>query len=1429
MGATGATGSASMPAAVAAAHVRDDAREPTMTRPDAQGGDVPPSSPSSGNDQAPPPPPRRRRWVRTLLSVLLALVFLVVLALGALLWAMSSERGSRWLWQTAVSTLGGKLGGEWRSGSVLHGFTLNDIRYLDGATRITISRLDSRWDLRLRGLHFTVDKLHAGDVELAFAPSPPSNTPATMPTSLRLPLGLTLNDVRVAKLTMHSPALVLEDIRVNARSDGTQHTVQIEHLGTPYGEAVANLQLNGLRPFVLGGNVGLQAKAGGIPVALKADLSGSLDALVVDLRASGEKLNGTAHIAASPFGAVPLSRAQIALDHINPRDFAPDAPQADLAVQADLRPAPGATTFRVLGPVSIVNAKPGAIDAGSLPVESLRTQVLLDATRQALTGIELKLAGRAVLTGSGELRREPVSAAAAAAKPEAPASASAASVASASTALSGAGAASGASATAPPAAALAEATVGGFALTMRELDLHALYGKLPATKLGGPLDIKLDAAGQRIALDWRDAAHRVLADIGLDARGTTIHALSLDAGAGNVAATGVLENGDAGAYKAQIRLTRFDPAAWYDLYGLYDVSGRQKRGVKTPAASVTGQFDAQGALRPEFGLTLRFALQDSVYADLPMSGAGTVKLAGTRLLPSDANLLVAGNKVLLRGSFGAPGDKMAVNVDAPSLDKLGFGLAGRLQMDAQVSGTMERPAVVATLAADKLVFGAQKLDHLAGKVDVSGGLPGAAADRLNVTLDGQGFISDVVRLDTLSLALAGTRGAHTLHLKARGKLREAPLDMNLDAAGAVTNSRGKPGWKGTIQTLTNRGVPKLDLAAPWQLEASAERVHLGPARLVTGAGALSLANFDYGEGQLKTAGTIDTLDIAQVLHVVQSFTGEPSSVASDLILDGKWNVNAGQRADGFVEIVRRSGDVTLRRGGVNDSVKVTVTGIPGLSAEKGGVGARVPLGISALRTRVDLSAQTARATVTAVSSLVGTLDADVQAGLRVQGGMPSVPDDAPLTGRIAVAIPNLSKFEDLAGAQFSFKGRANLNVTLAGTLAKPRPTGQLTADDLSVQMFDTGVSVKDGKVRIDLTPTEIVLRDVVVTGGGGGTARATGNIRLDTPEPTLGIALVADRLQLFAAPDRQLSLTGEAKATGSGDAMAVNGKFTVDRARFALPPTSAPRLGDDVVVVRGGAQARTRPLDPKDEAARIGAQPTSRFSPHINVEVNLGRDFRFVGAGADLLLRGSMRVQSDPLTPMRATGTITVAEGTYEAFDRKLAIERGEINFVGPLDNPNIYIQAMRRNQEVAAGVLVTGTVRQPRVSLVSEPSVSDEEKLSWLMFGHGPDGAGLGQRQAMAGAATALLGATGGKRIIKDLGIDEFSIGTSDSGLADDEQVVKVGKAISDNFALGYEQSLTSAASIVKITWQVSRRWQLALRTGSLSGFDVLFNRRFD
>lgn len=239
--------------------------------------------------------------------------------------------------------------------------------------------------------------------------------------------------------------------------------------------------------------------------------------------------------------------------------------------------------------------------------------------------------------------------------------------------------------------------------------------------------------------------------------------------------------------------------------------------------------------------------------------------------------------------------------------------------------------------------------------------------------------------------------------------------------------------------------------------------------------------------------------------------------------------------------------------------------------------------------------------------------------------------------------------------------------------------------------------------------------------------------------------IVADRLQLFASPDRQLMLSGQAKVANVNEQLRVDGKFIIDKALFDLPKNSAPTLGDDVIVVRNNGNASSVALTDKQKLAKTAEKPAGSFTPVMNIEVNFGNDFRFRGSGADLKLGGTMSVHSEPLAPLRASGTIRVTTGTYEVFGRKLAIERGLINFTGPLNNPNINILAMRRNQDVEAGAEISGYASAPRVKLVSEPNVSDEEKLSWLMFGHGSDSSALGQRQA-AGQALALLGNYGGK-----------------------------------------------------------------------------------
>lgn len=1323
-------------------------------------GDNPPAGtvPPNGPAGAPPPDRAPRRWRRWLLRAAVVSVALLLAISVALFTAVHTERGTRWAWQAALAVMGGKLSGQWRGGTLASGIHVSQLAYRDGATRITIDRLDGRWALSAKPWRFTLDTLRVGTVDAQFSASAPSTGPVRLPERLTLPLSIVIKEISVHKLTLRTPDLEISDLLLRGRSDGRHHTLTLEHVTTPYGQATAALQLDGVRPFALGGDATLATEYQKAPYQLAVRLGGSLGALTADLTASGGKLNGQAHVEAAPFGAVPLTRVQVMVDHLNPRIFSAGAPRADLSLHADLAPLPGAKVLSVAGPVIIENVEPGPLDRERLPVVGISAQVVLDEHQQSLPALEIRLAGGAALKGGGGLKI-------------------------------------GAGGGLPQ---------GKFALQAMNLDLRALYGKLPASRLNGPLTAVLDNDGQQITVDWRDAARRIRLDTVLSAKAIELRSAELTAGPGKLTLTGTLAHDESSRYQAKAVLTDFNPSAWFGTGTVPANAGSHGKGVgKALAARINGQLDASGALVPALATSLKFVLHDSVYAGLPMTGGGTVSVAGERVLPSDAQLVVAGNRVALKGSFGAPGDRLAVNVNAPQLDKLGFGLSGVLQLDGQLDGTLARPNVRASFHAQNLVFGAQKLAALNGKTDIEGGLHAGPSGKLGLTIDAQGYRSNNITLKQASVNLAGTRGRHDLRASAAGQLRGQPLALSLAANGVLTDGDRGFGWDGTIRTLENHGSPRFSLNQPWRVTASADRVILGGTRMTLADAVIELTRFNYDRGQIHSEGSINALDIGKVLTLVTEFAGRTPPLASDLVLDGRWNIALAQRADGFLQIDRKRGDIALDMG-------------HGMSA----------LGLGDLHLRADLQANRATVDARMSASRVGKLTAQLQTALTAQNGAMTVADDAPLAGRAVLDVPDLNTVGGLLGPKILLKGRASAQLALSGVAGKPKLSGRISGDNLALTLFDLGIQLHDGTVRIAMDNNIIDLKQVEFHGGDG-TLRAGGRIQLGEADPALAATISADKLQLFAAPDRTLILSGQAKITNPDHQLGIDGKFTVDRALFDLPPASAPALGDDVVIVRHGGKTQTVARNGAEAAARAAQKPANRFSPRIDLDIDLGRDFRFKGASADLQLRGAMHIHSAPLQAMRATGTIHVAQGTYEAFDRKLAIEQGTINFDGPIDNPNIYIRAMRRNQDVEAGVQVTGTVRQPRVELVSEPNVAQEEKLSWLMFGHGSDSGGLGQQRA-AGAALAMLGNAGGKRIAKNFGIDEFSIGPSESGLPD-QQVVNLGKAITEKLSIGYEQSLTSAASIAKLTWQLSRRWQLVAGGGAINSLDVFFSRRFD
>jgi translocation and assembly module TamB len=298
-------------------------------------------------------------------------------------------------------------------------------------------------------------------------------------------------------------------------------------------------------------------------------------------------------------------------------------------------------------------------------------------------------------------------------------------------------------------------------------------------------------------------------------------------------------------------------------------------------------------------------------------------------------------------------------------------------------------------------------------------------------------------------------------------------------------------------------------------------------------------------------------------------------------------------------------------------------------------------------------------------------------------------------------------------------------------------------------------------------------------------------------------------------------LSGDGTLALEQKRLALTGKLKADEGHFEVRRRTTDALGEDVVV-RG--RERTAPTG------------LARVPFAVNLELDFGERFEVIGEGLDAIVAGKVSVITAADGTLTGRGAINTERGTYTAFGQQLSIERGKLYFDGPLDNPGLDLLALRKNLQVEAGVEVTGTVRFPHVQLTSTPPVPDNEKLSWLVLGHGLDrasSADLSALQIAFAAVTDPNAAPFGQRVARTFGFDDISVRAADtarttaSGAAG--QVVAISKRLTDNLSLIYEQGLSVANNALKIEYALTRSITLRAEAGAVSGVGVYYSRSFD
>lgn len=929
------------------------------------------------------------------------------------------------------------------------------------------------------------------------------------------------------------------------------------------------------------------------------------------------------------------------------------------------------------------------------------------------------------------------------------------------------------------------------ALRLAKIDPQRLDARLPATALTGSVDAQGDAARQTVNLDLRIGDGRVRANAEL-----------------------VAPEGETRRVAAKGELVRFDPRALF---------------AAAPEASVSMTFEANASLAGPLALDAAWRLQRSTLGSRPLGGRGRVVVAGRRLADSDIDMTAGGNRVRAAGAWGREGDRLELDIDAPALAAFGTGFDGRARLAGTLSGTFEQPSGTFELFADALRLpGGLRVDGANAQGRFEAGLNGPVQLALGVSGVGRGEEEDLV--DRAALSIAGRWGAHAIDLSATG-LENDTLRARLEG-GLASGDGGEADplrlsgavWQGRIVALETGGRFVTQLAAPAELTAAADRVVLGAATLAAGEqGRIRLDETRWTPELIAARGALSGL----AFGLVRPAEGRARRGRGPLMLGAEWDIAAGESIEGNARVFRESGDLTVT----------------------GEIPARLALDHLEARAAADDNRLALSWEVRGpeVGELVGSATARVEQDPEARWRL--APDSA-LLGSARLSMPSIEWLGRLMQTETLTGGALSARFELAGTPAAPRASGSIDGTDLSIALVDQGLQLSGGELRAEfdrdrlrlvrlefVSPNRTVPDDervpVARLTREPGRLSASGEIALDSGEGRLRFD--ADRLPILQRPDRWLILSGGGGGRSTWTTLALDAQFRADAGYVELAEAAPPALSDDVVIV--GREAPTG-----EGGLALAADVRVALGDHLYLSA-LGVDTRLIG---ELLLR----VRGGE--PMSAVGTISTAGGAFEGYGQNLTIERGRINFQGPLNNPGLNIVALRKGLAVEAGVEIVGTARRPVVRLVSQPNVPDPEKLSWLVLGRAPTSGAGADLGLLLPAAQALLGGPGGgmtDQLSRSLGLDQISIGqgeltrvtrsptsrvvgegaTVTSPGTVSGQVLSLGKRLSSDLFLSFEQSLGGAENLARLTYQLSRRVSVVARGGSDNSADIHYTISFE
>ena len=807
--------------------------------------------------------------------------------------------------------------------------------------------------------------------------------------------------------------------------------------------------------------------------------------------------------------------------------------------------------------------------------------------------------------------------------------------------------------------------------------------------------------------------------------------------------------------------------AWLPEFSL--AADVQARGID-PSVFVnafSGGLDASTKLEVDNtgAVTLHALTVGGVLNDAAIRANGDVFLGAQRMQCTACSVNVGENLLRIDGYSSEGRLDLAAFVDATDLQQFWPNIAGMAKGQGRLTGPQERPQFSGDLEARQLRVG----EWTASSAEIRS--KESSLDSLDIRIDVSELHGGEVEYGSFNAHGQGSPEQLQLDLEWQRH------DLRVDAAATLRTTGTDLTGSINQATVNERQTGAWKLHEPLLFQLGEKALAIQPHSWSGDSGELRVSRLALVEGEADIAASIERL---------------PLSIANAFLPAGYslLGVAAAQ-----VDLVRRNGvwvgtvdweqsETVLRVAEAND--EATDVRIPRANLHAkfrdGGVAAKAAVSIDpGVTGEVDL--------------VLDTLDANalLEAELRLHGDEWSW---------VPAVVPEVD----------GFRGGVTALVNARGPLLAPEFSGDLVWSDGGVLIPAFNVPLENIDVRISGAPDGTATLEGSARAGSG-TLSVNGEfdeLMLATRSVVLNVngtsaeVLNWPEYRAWASPD--ITIFGDAAGWKIG------GELLVPRADIKIReiPVEAVRVSEDAVV--------------------LGDELTDRKSTRIEAatRITLGEKVRVKALGLDTGLTGTLLVRLRPDRDTTAEGKIQLIEGSFATRGQRLAIQKGELTFTGPLDNPIVDVRAVRVIEtfegSITAGIHLYGRAQNLSSTVFSEPAMNEVDALSYLVLGRPLSQATESEGGQLSSAAVSLglrQATVLTEQIGQSLGLDQLSL----SGDGGDTTALIAGKKINSRLYARYAYGVFSRIGTLLLRYRLSSRLTLEAGAGEQQSIDILYS----